>query len=482
MSLPFAPFRSTAAATGRGPSRGTALLAAALLSVAALPVANPGALEAQARDARLAAALTRPEIQRGMSHLDNARAVTAEFLVKIGGIHSPSGEEHERAHAVAEGMRAAGLTNVRVTESPNAIGIIPGRSNRPLIFISTLDDLATVAENQKAAGRPPYIDGNRVVGPGTNTSLTSAALIAAADAYLATGQTPAHTLVFAAVAQEETGLVGMKDLYEEFGHEVLGYVDVLGDGHSISYGALGIHWWRVEAKGPGGHTLSGGLPNLNQGIGRAVDRILSLPDARRTDDSRTRINISILESGSVYNHKPDAGWFSLDIRSLDAGTIESIEGDVRQILAGVEAELAVEAAAGRNASAESSGPTGKSLTRARPESRETAERNAGETSPVLPVTFEMVPFQLTPGGQIKGAEASELVLAAAAISRLLGYDPSLSNAGSSNMNVALGKGTRAIGLGGSRGGERGQPGEWADIDGMMRTATQVFLLSVLVGG
>ena len=50
------------------------------------------------------------------------------------------------------------------------------------------------------------------------------------------------------------------------------------------------------------------------------------------------------------------------------------------------------------------------------------------------------------------------------------------------MNVALGAGTLAIGLGGSRGGERGQPEEWADIDGMMRTAQQVFLLAVLVGG
>ena len=40
----------------------------------------------------------------------------------------------------------------------------------------------------------------------------------------------------------------------------------------------------------------------------------------------------------------------------------------------------------------------------------------------------------------------------------------------------------AIGTGGSRGGERGQPGEWADIDGMIRTAKHVFLLAVSLGG
>jgi len=208
-------------------------------------------------------------------------------------------------------MRAIGLDNVRVTQSPNAIGIIPGETDRVLVFVSTLDDLATVAENQRAAASPPRIEGDRVVGPGTNTSLTTAALLAAADAYLQTGLQPRLTLVFAAVAQEETGLVGMKDLYREYRERAEGFVDVLGDGHSISYGAIGIHWWRVVASGPGGHTLSGGLPNVNQGIGRAVDRILSLPEAGRTGTSRTRINISVLESGSVFNHKPEKGWEGL---------------------------------------------------------------------------------------------------------------------------------------------------------------------------
>jgi acetylornithine deacetylase/succinyl-diaminopimelate desuccinylase-like protein len=385
----------------------------------------------------LGEALANSAVSKGLEYIDNRRAETAEFLRLIGGIISPSGQEQERAEAVAQRMREIGLSEVRVTSSPNAIGIIPGDSERALIFVSTLDDLATVAENQIASGTPPRIEGNRVVGPGTNTSLTSAAILTAAEAYLSTGLKPRLTLVFAAVAQEETGLVGMKDLYSEYADRAEGFVDVLGDGHSISYGAIGIHWWRVVASGPGGHTLSGGLPNVNQGIGRAVDRILSLPDAARNDDSRTRINISVLESGSVFNHKPETGWFSLDIRSMNGDIIDAIEKDVRQILKDVSAETEIR--------------------------------------------FQMDPFQLTPGGQIPGAERSDLVVAASAISSHLGYEPSLSNSGSSNMNVAVAGGTLAIGLGGSRGGGRGQPEEWADIDGMMRTAKQVYLLSVLIG-
>lgn len=383
-------------------------------------------------------AVSDPDVAEALRHLRSSRDETADFLARIGAIVSPSGEELERARAVAERMRAIGLDSVRVTESPNAVGVIPGRSGRALVFVSTLDDLATVAEHQRAAARPPRVEGGRVVGPGTNTSLTSAALLAAAEAYLAAGLQPEHDLVFAAVAQEETGLRGMKALFAEYEGRAVAFVDVLGDGHSISYGALGLHWWRVVAEGPGGHTLGGGLPNVNQGIARAVDRIFSLPAAARTDESRTRLNVAMLQSGSVFNHKPETGWFSLDIRSMEADVIDAIESEIEAIL--------------------------------------------GQVSDETGVTLTMEPFQLTPGGRIPGAAESRLVRTARAISLHLGYEPSMSESGSSNMNVAIGAGTPAVGLGGSRGGERGQPGEWADIDAMMRTAEHVLLLAATMGG
>src|SRR6056297_1686510 len=83
--------------------------------------------------------------------IEEQTASTAEFLVEIGGIISPSGQEQERAEAVAQRMRDIGLQNVEVDENPNVMGFIPGKTEEMLIFVSTLDDLATVAEHQKAA-------------------------------------------------------------------------------------------------------------------------------------------------------------------------------------------------------------------------------------------------------------------------------------------------------------------------------------------
>jgi acetylornithine deacetylase/succinyl-diaminopimelate desuccinylase-like protein len=382
-------------------------------------------------------AVVNPTIQTAIATLDGAAPWTSQVLVKLGTLVSPSGHERPRADAVATVMREIGLRSVDVDAAPNAVGVIPGRSGRALIFVSTLDDLGPVAEFQRAAAHPPVIQGSRVVGPGTNTSSTTAAMLAAARALTSARVQPEHDLVFAAVAQEETGLVGMTKLYEKYKDRALAFVDILGDGTSITYGAITIHWWRVVAHGPAGHSLNGGVPNVNQGIGRAVDRLLSLPEPAANKDTRTILNVAMLQSGAVFNHKPDSGWFSLDIRSLDSAVVAAIERQTHEVLDAV----------------------------------------AKETT----IAFEMEPVQMTPGGQIPGARESALVRTAQDIAKSVKVDGTLGNGGSSNMNVPIGRGTPAIGIGGSRGGARAEAGEFADIPAMMRTARFVLLLAATMG-
>ena len=389
-------------------------------------------------DQNVAAALETRAISAALEYVELHRESTTAFLANIAAIVSPSGKERKRAEAVAARMRNIGLASVFVDETPNAIGVIPGYSGLALVFISTLDDLATVADYQRTAKTSPHVKGDRLIGPGTNTSSSTASILAAAEALVASGFTPEHDLIFAAVAQEETGLIGMKVVYEAFKDRAVGFVDVLGDGRRISYGAIGIHWWRVIATGPPGHSLRGGLPNVNQAIGRAVDRILQMPLPPGNKDSRTIVNVAMLRSGAVFNHKPATGWFSLEIRSLDMKAIDAIEADVATVLSDVSSETGIQ--------------------------------------------LEMEPFQLTPSGQIPGARESTLVTTAEAISQHLGLEPTLSNSGSSNMNIAIGNGTLAIGLGGSRGGKRAEAGEWANIPAMLRTATHVVLLAATIGG
>src|SRR5262245_40726081 len=127
----------------------------------------------------------------------------------------------------------------------------------------------------------------------------------------------------------------------------------------------------------------------------------------------------MLQSGAVFNHKPDTGWFSLDVRSLESGVVDAIERRVHEVLDAV--------------------------------SKETTVTSATEPAP------------MTPAGQSPGARASALVRTAQDIAKSLNVAGTLGNAGSSNMNVAIGRGSPAIGIGGSRGGARAEAGEYADI-------------------
>lgn len=427
MMMPSSPCPASRSRVHR-PTRAPLLLS--------LLLASFSPLEAGAQDP-LERALAREEVRRGLQALDDRTGAAALLLVEIGGIVSPSGSERERADAVASEMRRIGLQSVRVDAATNAVGVIPGRSGRALVFVSTLDDLATVAEHQRARPGPPVVQGDRVLGPGTNTSSITVSMLEAARAWVATGLQPEHDLVFAAVAEEETGLTGMRALFDEYRERAIGFVDILGDGRSISYGALSIHWWRVVGEGPPGHSLNGGLPNVNQGLARAADRILTWAAGVQDPDMRTVVNVAMLRSGEVFNHKPAEGWFSLDLRSLDGGVVRAMEAEVEAILATVSAETGI--------------------------------------------TLRMDPFQRTPGGQIPGFRNAPLVTVAEGAARTLGLEPILGNAGSSNMNVPMGSGVPAIGLGGERGGERGFPGEWADIPAMMRSAKVVFLLVAALG-
>ena len=410
-----------------------ALLGALVVLFAVQPSAH-----AQSRRMSLDQALALPSVETALKSIDQNRGHAVDDLIRIGSIISPSGEEQVRAAEVAREMRTIGLQDVQVDVVNNVTGTIPGFGDGSIVFVSTLDDLKTVADNQKSAEQPLHAEGDRVIGPGSNTSTTTVSMLAAAKAFMNAGLKPERTLVFAAVAQEETGLTGMRALYERDRAKVTAFVEVLGDGRSISYGAITIHWWKVIAHGPAGHTLMGGLPNVNQGIGRAVDRILQLPHDKHYAGQNNVVNVAILQSGAVFNHKPDSGWFSLDVRSSDGVAVNAMEGDVRSILKDVSTQTHI--------------------------------------------SFDMEVVDQTPGGQIPGMKQGDLVQTSAQIAHHLGITPRLTALGSSNMNIAIGGGTPAIGLGGERGGARGEPDEWADVPQMIRTAKHVFLLAVTMGG
>jgi len=422
-------------------------------------------------------AISEKGVQGALQSLDDEQAKDggASLLVKIGSIISPSGREQERATYVAERMRAIGLERVTIDATPNVVGVIRGRSGKSLVFVTTLDDLPSVAELQRAAGRPLRIEGDKVVGPGSSDSLATAAMIIAAKAIVDSRLQPLHDLVFAAVAQEETCLVGMKELYRDFKNRAVAFIDVLGAGHTIWDGALTIHWWKVVGSGPAGHSLAGGLPNVNQGIARSVDRIFQISEAGSHDPATAVVNIAMLSSGAEFNRKPSSGWFSLDIRSMKPAKVAAIEDKIRSILSRVSNE--VSSRAGRVDLA----------------MEEHCLKDGGERLSD-PIALDLVATSTAIARHLlKVPEGSDCPLSTDKLSEMrktFGAPkdkyrevPYVNDRGSSNMNVAIAEGTPAVGIwSDERGGNWHEPGEWACIPTLIQTAKHILLLAATMGG
>jgi len=354
----------------------------------------------------------------------------------LAGTFAPSGQEEPRARYLVERMREIGVPLASIDRTGNAVGIIKGNGSGPAAaFLGTMDDLATVADMVKERNALPAVKEGRLLGPGTNSSASSVNLLGLAHLFTAPGIHLRGTIYLVGVVQEETGLTGIKGFLDDHPGEIDYVIDATaGIGH-ISYGAIGIHWFKIHFKGPRGHTLRQRFPNVTRGIAKAVSRISDLP-VSETKETQTFLNIAMLNAGRVYNHKPDDGWFSVDLRSIDNPTLLETKRKIFSIVQEVAVEEGLE--------------------------------------------WEVETYSESPAGQIPGHRDSPLVRIAEETVKIMGYSPSLSNRGSSNMNVGINRNIPSISVGGQRGGKRDLPDEFANIEPVFAGMKLNFLVGYIL--
>ena len=374
---------------------------------------------------------------------------------KIAAIYSPSGNEILRAQFITKKFKEYNIPDAYIDKHGNSVALIEGGGEGPvgegpvgegpvgegpaIVFLGTMDDLATVAEMVKEWKNPIVEREGKLIGPGTNIGSTCASILGLAKLFTLPEVKFNGKIYLVGVVQEETGLTGIKGFLDDHPGEIDYVVDIMSGIGSISYGAIGIHWFKVHFKGERGHTLRGGLPNVTRGVARAVDQIFSIPIPTEPPEKRSHLNIAMLGAGKVYNHKYDDGWFSVDLRSMDNETLLNIKQQIFTI----------------------------------------AEKIAGEEK----LEYWIEKFSEVPGGQIPGMRNSKFVRIAEEAVKILNDTASLSNRGSSNMNVGIGRQIPSISMGGNRGGGRDTPGEYANIEPAFQGVKANFLIAyVLTNG
>ena len=273
--------------------------------------------------------------------------------------------------------------------------------------------------------------GQRLEGPGISDNARGlAALVAVAEALVATGVTTARPILFAATVGEEGSgdLRGVKYLLNGR-HDVgaqhaaplpnaaplpVAFIALDGAGlERVIHRALGSKRYHVTFRGPGGHSWAAfGVANPANAVGRATALLADLPIATAP---RTTCAVVGLGGGTGLNSIPQEAWLDLDLRSEDPRALAQLDVTVR---------AALERAA----------------------DDENRSRSAG--TPPLRVEVQLVgdrPCGITP-------RTHPLVQAAIAANRALGRDAELASASTdANAPIALGIPAIALGAGGKAG-------------------------------
>lgn len=283
-----------------------------------------------------------------------ARAAAASFgdgtaivetAIAIQQIPAPTFDEARRGAAVAERMRALGLSDVRIDAVGNVYGRRPGRAGGPGLLIAAHLDTVFPAGTDLTIRR----EGARVYGPGLgDNSMGVAALLHLAQALGQHDVANAGDLwLVANVGEEGLGdLRGMRAAVDQLGEQIGAAIALEGcDPTRVIHAGLGVRRYRVSATAAGGHSWQDfGAPSAIHGLVRLAAGLTELDAPKQP---RGSFNIGVIEGGSSVNTIAEHAALLLDLRATEHATLEAliqqaerIVEQARQANPGVTFELA----------------------------------------------------------------------------------------------------------------------------------------------
>jgi acetylornithine deacetylase/succinyl-diaminopimelate desuccinylase-like protein len=405
-----------------------------LLCLILLASANAGA-GAQDYLARARGLMERQEVKRAFDYVDaNREQILAEWKA-ITEINAPSGKERERAEAVRRLLESYRLDRVYYDRRGNLIAIRKGTvGGKAVVIDAHLDTVFKEGLKIKAEIR----DG-KIFAPGVGDDTRNIeAMLASIRALNAAGIRTKADLIFTFTVEEETSMDGAGYFINENRDRIGQFVALDGGYEGLTYGGIGINWYRHHFIGPGGHTRSRTPPySATLPLARAISRIYALELPK---DPVVNLNIGMLGGSEVVNAKAADAWFTVDLRSTDQRLIDEFERRIADIV------------------------------------REEAER-AG-----FRAQTELIGDKL-PAAQIPENKESFTVRMSEAVHRAIGFtEVPLTPTASNHANVALLAGIPAISTGTAPCGDAHALTEWCWIEPFYRGVKKIILLEVALAG
>lgn len=405
---------------------------ASLVCIALFTIASLGAQDYTSEAKRI---MARPDVKRAMDYVDSHKDEILAEWIKITEINAPSGKERERAEAVKKMLESYKLDRIYYDSVGNLIAIRKGNGTaKAVVFDAHLDTVFQQGLKIKAEIR----DG-KIFAPGVGDDTRNiVALLATIRALNHANVKTNADLIFVFTVEEETDMAGVSHFVKENRDLIGQYVALDGGYEGLTYGGIGINWYKHHFIGPGGHTrsrtppFSGTLP-----LARAISRIYSL---EVPSDPEVNINIGMIGGAEVVNAKASDAWFTVDLRSTDQKLIDEFETKIANIV------------------------------------REEAEKHG------FTVKTELIGDKLA-AAQIPGNRDSFTVRMSEAVHRAMGFEniPVTATA-SNNANVAMLAGIPALSTGTAPCGDAHAVTEWCWIEPFYRGIKKTILMEVALAG
>lgn len=149
-------------------------------------------------------------------------------------------------------------------------------------------------------------------------------------------RTDANVLFIGTVGEEGLGdLRGVKQLFRQGGPRIDAFIAVDGgDNEEVTNQALGSRRYRLEYRGPGGHSWGAfGTANPLHALGRAIALFDEAAAAFTASGPRTSYNVGRTGGGASVNAIPSTGWIEVDMRSESPASLQRIDSIFRGVAA-----------------------------------------------------------------------------------------------------------------------------------------------------
>jgi tripeptide aminopeptidase len=286
----------------------------------------------------LAELLQEASVVRAFAEIEANHEELVQSIIRLCEIASPTFAEGPRAQAVAEELRTLGLQDIHVDEANNVIGILPGREPGPTFLLDAHIDTVFPAGTDVRVRRE---DGKlKAPGVGDDTANLCCGLFLL-RLVRDCGLPIPGTLIFSGTAGEEGlgDLCGIKAVMKELNGRVDYVLALDGQLGRICNQGVGSHRHKITVKAQGGHSWADfGAPSAIHALGAVIARISNLPVPKHP---RTTFNVGIISGGTSVNTIAESAEMLLDMRSVSAEELLTLENRALGILPAVEREYNV---------------------------------------------------------------------------------------------------------------------------------------------